>query len=276
MIIKLLNFILGIETAKDPVIDIDLHAFFDKHVDFYRSLSPQDQEEFQKRCLAFLSTTVVSGRHVEVEDADYLLVAASAVIPVWSFPQWHYFNLDEVILLPGTFNNQFQIKQADSLIKGMVATGGPLAGKMILSKPSLHHGFQNTEDKKNVGIHEFAHLIDMADGDCDGFPERMSNFAYAAPWLSLVHDKTIEIEANDSNINDYAATHKREFFAVASEYFFERPKMLKQKHPELYQSLEQFYQQQRADIEKVIKPRRKSPCPCGSGKKYKNCCEPKD
>ena len=274
MIIKLLNFILGIDSPDAPEISIDLHTFFYENVDFYRSLSTHDQEEFQKRCLAFLETTLVSGRNVTVDDSDYLLVAASAVIPVWSFPQWHYFNLDEVILLPGTFNKDFQIKQADSLIKGMVASGGPLAGKMILSKPSLHHGFKNTEDKKNVGIHEFTHLIDMADGDCDGFPERMAAFSYSAPWFSLVHDKTIEIEEENSNISDYAATHQREFFAVASEYFFERPKMLKQKHPQLYQSLEQFYQQQRADIEKVIKPRRKSPCPCGSGKKYKNCCEP--
>jgi len=51
---------------------------------------------------------------------------------------------------------------------------GPLHGKMALSKPHLHLGFKNSRDKHNVGIHEFVHLIDMADGNCDGFPERLS------------------------------------------------------------------------------------------------------
>tara|TARA_R110001592_G_scaffold103298_2_gene291140 strand:- start:6875 stop:7033 length:159 start_codon:yes stop_codon:yes gene_type:complete len=52
-----------------------------------------------------------------------------------------------------------------------MVSAGPLTGKSAFSKPALHHGFANTYDKHNVGIHETVHLIDLTDGD--GFPERL-------------------------------------------------------------------------------------------------------
>ena len=48
---------------------------------------------------------------------------------------------------------------------------GSMAGKLVLSKPRLHLGFKNARDKYTVGIYEFVHFIDMADGYCDDFPE---------------------------------------------------------------------------------------------------------
>jgi Mlc titration factor MtfA (ptsG expression regulator) len=99
-------------------------------------------------------------------------------------------------------------------------------------------------------------------------------FAYSIPWLNLIEKKIQEIDNNDSNIRDYAATNKVEFFAVASEYFFERPRMLKSKHPELYKNLQLIYQQNVAEISSDVNIRKKDPCPCGSGKKYKRCCLP--
>lgn len=79
----------------------------------------------------------------------------------------------------------------------------------------------------------------------------------------------------ESNIRQYGATNEQEFFAVASEYFFERPKMLKAKHPELYQSLQKLYQQDVAEIQLDVATRKKDHCPCGSGKRHKRCCLPK-
>lgn len=205
-------------------------------------------------------------------DEDRLLVAASAIIPVWGFPKWHYFNLKSVFLLNQSFNDKLEFGQPDSLITGMVGSG-VLAGKLLLSKPHLYLGFQNAKDKHNVGIHEFVHLIDMADGACDGLPERfLKDYAFSTPWLALVQHKINEIDLGQSNIRDYGATNQAEFFAVASEYFFERPKMLKDKHPELFNMLTQVYNQDVLNIEKDTKIYKNSPCPCGSGKKYKRCC----
>lgn len=250
-------------------------VFLQQKVSFYRNLSTAEQLCFEQRCLLFLDTTrVESSQDVEVVDNDKLLVAASAIIPVWGFPGWHYFNIESVILLPARFNEKYQYGLSDSRISGMVGTG-VMSGKMVLSKPDLHQGFENSRDKQNVGIHEFVHLIDMADGQCDGFPERVAQFEFSAPWFDFVQHKINEVTLGKSNINDYATTNQAEFFAVSSEYFFERPKMLQRKHPQLYDYLSNFYQQNLAEINSAIAPKKNQPCPCGSGRKYKRCCLPK-
>ncbi len=248
--------------------------FLNDKVVFYRTLNDKDKILFQQRSLLFLQTTAVEAGQIEVSDEDCLLVAASAIIPVWGFPKWHYFNLRAVYLFPGVFNENFECGQPDSTISGMVGTG-PMTGKMALSRPHLYSGFENSRDKKNVGIHEFAHLVDMADGDCDGFPERLQAFRFSIPWFDLIEKKIKEIDSRRSNIRDYGASNRAEFFAVASEYFFERPQLLKNKHPHLYESLTEFYQQEVLAIAEDIKPRKKAPCPCGSGKRYKRCCMPR-
>ncbi|MGH1486057.1 MAG: zinc-dependent peptidase [Cellvibrionaceae bacterium] len=248
-------------------------VFLADNVAFYRVLSDEDKCIFEQRCLLFINSTRVEAGAFVVSDEDRLLVAASAVIPVWGFPDWHYFNVAAVFLLPGAFNDKFECGKPDSTISGMVGTG-PMKGKMALSSPHLYLGFQNSRDKSNVGIHEFVHMIDMADGFCDGLPERLHKFECTAQWFDFVEHKINQINKGDSNINRYGATNRQEFFAVASEYFFERPEMLKQKHPKLFSVLSDFYQQNVLEIEKDIQIRGKAPCPCGSGQRYKRCCLP--
>ena len=240
-------------------------------VSFYRTLTQAEKRLFDERARLFLETTQVESGQLDVTDTDRLLVAASAVIPVWGFPDWHYFNVSKVILLPGAFNEQFECGQPDSLITGMVGAG-LMSGKLVMSRPALHLGFSNSKDKHNVGIHEFVHLVDMADGDCDGFPERLKEHAYSIAWFELVEKKINDIELRESSIRDYGATNKAEFLAVASEYFFERPKMMQSKHPVLFQSLSDLYRQDVMRIAEDLQPRRKAPCPCGSGRRYKHCC----
>jgi Mlc titration factor MtfA (ptsG expression regulator) len=129
----------------------------------------------------------------------------------------------------------------------MVGTGY-MDGKMILSKKALHHGFKNETDKKNTAIHEFVHLIDKMDGEIDGVPEVLLEKQYILPWLDLMDQKIKEINKGKSDINAYGGTSKIEFFTVASEYFFERPKLLSKKHPELYKLLEQIFKQDMINI----------------------------
>lgn len=271
----LTEFLSAKPTTKDIAWQQEWTDFLNEKVAFYRTLDGEDKALFNQRVILFLQTTSIESGQFEVTEEDALLVAASAIIPVWGFPKWHYFNLKAVYLLPGSFNGDFVCGQPDSTISGMVGTG-PMSGKMALSKPHLYLGFENTRDKHNVGIHEFAHLVDMADGDCDGFPERLRAYQYSYPWFDLVNKKTNEICNKKSNIRDYGATNSAEFFAVASEYFFERPKMLQQKHPQLFEALTDFYQQDVMAIAEDVRVRKNSRCPCGSGKKYKRCCMPRD
>ncbi len=264
-------FFLPDDTPSIEPLDKRSRQFLNNTVSFYRALTDEEKLTFEKRALLFLHTTQVIGHDVEITDEDCLLIASAAIILVWKFPRWHYVNLDTVYLVSGAFNDQADLGKHDSHNLGVVGNGA-LYGKMILSKPALHYGFSNDQDKHNVALHEFAHLLDMADGDADGFPERMKAFAFSAPWINLVRQETQKIHEQKSNINPYASTNHVEFFAVATEYFFEQPKHLKHTHPDIYQHLESFYQHDVAAIETSILPRKKSPCPCGSGKRYKRCC----
>jgi hypothetical protein len=67
---------------------------------------------------------------------------------------------------------------------------------------------------------------------------------YVIPWLDLIQRKIKQIQANRSDINPYGATSKAEFFAVASEYFFERPDLLSTRHPELFKLLSAIFRQE--------------------------------
>ena len=82
---------------------------------------------------------------------------------------------------------------------------------------------------------------------------------------------------NHAYFKDYAYTNDQEFLAVLAEYFFKSPELLQKKDPELYGMLrEMFHQDTRSILNEPNLRRQKfdrnSPCPCGSGKKYKQCC----
>lgn len=271
--IKLLKRFLFLEEKTTSHAPLEQHYrdFLNKKVPFFRSLNERDQLAFEKRVLLFLDSTSIVGHDVEVTDEDCLLIAAAAIILVWKIPEWHYINLHTVYLVSSSFNDQAELGKANSTSTGVVGNGD-LYGKMILSKPALHHGFNVEHDKSNVALHEFAHLIDMRDGTADGFPERLKQHIFATPWLELVRQETIKIHQGKSRINKYATTNSVEFFAVATEYFFEDPKLLLRKHPEIYEALQSIYKNDLAAIEQTRQPRKKEPCPCGSGKRYKHCC----
>jgi Mlc titration factor MtfA (ptsG expression regulator) len=127
-------------------------------------------------------------------------------------------------------------------VLGMVGTGA-MNRIMILVKPDLIQGFRNAEDKRNVGVHEFAHLVDKSDGVVDGLPGVGLDREAIGPWIDLVRRKMQEISDDESDINRYALTNEAEFFSVVSEYFFERPGLMKQKHPELFAMLQKVFRQ---------------------------------
>ena len=245
-----------------------------QEINFYNALNPEERKRFEYKVQEFLLNCRITGIQTEVDDTDRLLVASSAVIPIFEFPKWHYINLFEVLLYPSSFDENFNTTGPDRRILGMVGTGF-MDGKMILSKRALHQGFDNTSDKRNTAIHEFVHLIDKMDGSIDGVPSLLLERPYVIPWLDLIQKKIDDIYENNSDINPYGGTNKAEFFAVISEYFFERPKLLAHKHPELYEMLEDIFDQD-MDERILLKERqslgRNSPCPCGSEKKFKKCC----
>lgn len=214
------------------------------HVLFYRNLSGSERKRFRNRMMRFLSEVYIEGVKTDVEDLDKVLIAASAVIPVFGFKDWHYNNLSGIIIYPDNFNAalEFEHHGEKRTISGLVGSGR-FENQMILSRKALRRGFANETDKKNTSVHEFVHLIDKMDGEADGVPERLLQRQYITPWLKLMHDEMEAINNNESDIRSYGGTSEVEFLAVASEYFFERPDLFKKKHPELFEMLEKCFQQ---------------------------------
>jgi Mlc titration factor MtfA (ptsG expression regulator) len=253
----------------------------EKDVAYYRALSEDKKRLFETEIQIFLHETRITGIKCEVDDRTMILAAASAEIPVFAFEDWEYNNLGEILIYPGAFTKDFRTEGEGRNVWGMVGTG-VMQGIMILSKPALLGGFENAQDKQNVGIHEFAHLLDAADGVYDGVPRAFLEHKYIAPWLAIMHYETQRIHSGESKMNPYAATAPEEFFAVATEYFFEHPEVMHQRKPELYELLCKVFQQDTKSKYKNavlnmfnytgIKVGRNAPCPCGSGEKYKNCC----
>ncbi len=212
-------------------------------VAFYSRLETPERQRFETSVLRFLDEVRITGVGTEVNDTDQLLVAASAVIPLFGFPGWYYRKLNEVILYEGPFSEDYETTSGEERnILGRVGGSG-MTGTMILSKPSLYHGFEQPNSSSHVGIHEFVHLLDRADGGTDGLPEMLLEQPYIIPWVQQMHREIKAIQMGESDINPYGSTNEAEFFSVVSEYFFKQPKLLEKHHPELFALLERIFRQ---------------------------------
>ncbi len=256
-------------------------AILQREVVFFRALDPEQQKRFRRELQVFLGEKRITGIKLELDTTTRVLTAASAIIPIFGFPEWEWDQINEILVYPNRFDREFAFEGGTQRhTTGMVGTGA-LNRLMILSKPDLLGGFRNPGDKRNVGLHEFAHLVDKSDGTIDGLPGVGLERAAIGPWIELVRRKMQEMRRGDSDINPYGLTNEAEFFAVTTEYFFERPGVMERKHPELYAMLSRVFNQNPGERAAVLAremtrgpPRlgRNSPCPCGSGVKYKRCC----
>lgn len=119
-------------------------------------------------------------------------------------------------------------------------------GTVVLSWDSVKTGAANFNDGQNVTMHEFAHRLDQADGTSDGAPILEHSSAYAS-WARVLSKEYEQLQRSAGKkrrktvLSKYGATNPAEFFAVATEAFFEKPKSLMKKHPELYEELMSFY-----------------------------------
>jgi MtfA peptidase len=247
----------------------------ERRVRFYRALDDAQKERFRQMVSVFLDEIQVTGVRTEVDDTVRVLVAAGAIIPVFGFEDWDYHRLGEVLVYSGAFDRGYRTEQAaDANILGLTGLGH-LRGVVILSKPSLLAGFADAPIPENVGVHEFAHLVEQEEVE-DGLPPEVPP-EVVRQWVGYVARELAHPLNRRAGISDYAYTNEHEFFAVLSEYFFGAPEVLKAKGPVLYDLLRQLFHQDPAALTSHLprirrRARRNGRCPCGSGKKFKDCC----
>lgn len=223
-----------------PIPPRKAHALLLKHVRFYAALSREEQASFRERAKAFLEAVrITPAVGVQLKALDRMYVACAAIIPVFRFPGWTYRNLNEVVIHPGNFSKDFKGAPEDQTVMGMVGDGA-MHRTMVISIDALRTGFEQ-QGRGNTAIHEAVHLLDKSDGAVDGIPEMLLTEDLTAQWLDVMHREIAAIRAGKSDINPYGATSEAEFLAVVSEYYFQRPTFMKEKHAELFGLLEEMY-----------------------------------
>ncbi len=240
LIVLIILFVFETRIKEIILLPDNFRLLLNDYVRFYQRLDEEGKEKFEERVQQFLTSVRITGVNAVVEDLDRVLIAAGAIIPVYAFPDWQYVNLHEVLVYPGTFNEDFDQEGWQRSISGMVGSGA-MQNVMIISKWQLRQGFINSSDSRNTAIHEFAHLIDKMDGTMDGVPEIILERQHINRWVTMMNRTIQQMKNEGSDIDMYGATNQAEFFAVISEYFFERPDLLKENHPELYEMLERIY-----------------------------------
>jgi Mlc titration factor MtfA (ptsG expression regulator) len=180
-----------------------------------------------------------------------LAIAAPACLLVLGIPHLGvYPRLREIIVRQEGFGDDVDAIGPDGthyLIPQLAAGQAWLRGPVILAWSSVTRSVAQPDDGYNVVLHEFAHVLDMQDAMAGGTPPLESE-AQEAAWTRVF---TAEYKAlvraigrgQPTLLHPYAATNAAEFFAVATEHFFEQPRELKRRHAELYAQLSQFYNQ---------------------------------
>lgn len=229
----------------------DWAKLLERRVAFYRQLDEDDRRRFEADVRIFLAEQQIYGAgdpdtqgQLEIDDETRLLIAASAATLGHGMPDFEWPRLRDIVVHPRTFDEDYRSDGDEHpTIAGMVHYQGPI----LYSERDLKHGFRR-RDGHNVGLHELAHVLDMADGHADGVPVG-ADWVSHAPWLEIITDRLRKLRRHQYPhvLRDYAGTNEAEFFAVAVEAFFERPRRLRDKDPELYEMLRDYFGQDPAE-----------------------------
>jgi Mlc titration factor MtfA (ptsG expression regulator) len=211
-----------------------------------RTLSADETEKLKRLALVFLAEKQFSGAAgVQVTDEMRLSIAAQACLPVLELGLDWYAGWTGIVIYPGDFrvrrsemDEDGVLHEWDDELAGEAMPGGPV----VLSWDAAAHDAQI-----NVVIHEFAHKLDMLNGEANGVPPLhagMNRRAWAAAFDAALQGFCDALErGRETWLDPYAAEHPSEFFAVISEAFFEQPQETRRRYPDVYDQLRLFYRQ---------------------------------
>ena len=213
---------------------------------FVGNLSDEEGRRLKDLVILFLSEKEFSGAHgLKVSDAMRVSIAAQACLPILELGLDWYEGWSGIVVYPGDFRvRRSSVDEAgvlhewDDELAGEAMPGGPV----VLSWDAAAN-----DPEMNVVIHEFAHKIDMLNGEPNGRPPLhagMDAKAWAAAFAQAYEGFCDAVErGKDTWLDPYAAEHPSEFFAVISEAFFRDPQETQRRYPDVYDQLRRFYRQ---------------------------------
>lgn len=223
----------------------------ESNVPFYNNLPPEDKAELQRHVLIFIAEKRFEGcGGLAITDEIKITIAAQACMLLLHRKTDYYPGLSSILVYPSAFI----AGRTENLPSGVVAETPQVLlgeswhrGSVVLSWDDIKHDVADINDGHNVVFHEFAHQIDSSGGKGDSTAVLNNRSSYIAWARALQKDYKKLRRAQSQNhptlLNKYGATNPAEFFAVVTEFFFEKPGELKAAHPELYNELKRFYQQ---------------------------------
>jgi len=204
------------------------------------------EPKLRELALLFLAEKEFSGAHaLEVTDVMRVSIAAQACTPILELGLDWYGGWRGIVVYPGDFRVRRQEVDEDGVVHeweddlaGEAMPGGPV----VLSWDAAAH-----DPAINVVIHEFAHKLDMLNGEADGLPPLHAGMD-ARAWRATFDDAYAGFcdavdRGRDTWLDPYAAEHPSEFFAVISEAFFSEPRETKRRYPDVYDQLMRLYRQ---------------------------------
>jgi Mlc titration factor MtfA (ptsG expression regulator) len=220
-------------------------------VPYVRRLPPEDQAELMGHVQVLLHEKNFEGcGGLQVTDEIKVTIAAQAAVLLLHRETDYFPRLTTILVYPAAYwANARRQEPGGITVEGPEARAGESwrADTVVLSWDDVRKGASDIHDGHNVVFHEFAHQIDGESGGTEGAPDLGSRSRYVAWARVLGHEfETLreEIRKDHATLLDrYGATNPAEFFAVATECFFERPRALKRLHPELYDQLAGFFRQ---------------------------------
>ena len=217
----------------------------------YFRLMPADlQLQLKQHIQVFLAEKQFVGCNgVKITDDIRVTVAAQACLLLLNRKTDYYPKLKTILIYPSAFIKEQLTTQAGGVQfaqKSVLAGESWDFGKVVLSWQDTIEGAMIPDDGRNVVIHEFAHQLDQENGRANGAPILAKGQNYndwSAAFLAQFNQLQRQAAYGELSLFDhYGATNPAEFFAVASEVFFEKAKAFQQQFPELYQQLRQYYQ----------------------------------
>lgn len=216
---------------------------------FYSGMPPDMQSELLGHIKQFLFFKEFVGcAGLTVTEEMRVTVAACACLLLLNRPTSGFAKVRWIYLYPAEFIVRHTVKDAAGVVSnehGVLSGEAWGHGRIILSWDSVRKGVYDFNDGRNVVLHEFAHQLDGESGSMNGAPLLYSKGAYGS-WAAIMSREYNALVdhtyfGKPSVLDEYGATNPAEFFAVATESFFEEPEALADEHKELYEQLMSYF-----------------------------------
>lgn len=232
---------------RPPAIPDALWRLTLQRLPFLAALGAGEQARLKTMAEQFLADkqfTAVGG--LALSDEICVTIAAQGCLPVLELGLGAYADWVGIVVYPDEFVVPRRIEDADGVVheyadvlSGEAWPGGPLLVSW--------HDVQLAGDGYNVVLHEFAHKLDMLNGEADGVPALHSGLTVEA-WEDALYDAYEDFcrrvdSGEETRLDPYASESPEEFFAVASEAFFETPALVAGDYPAFYDLLRRYYRQ---------------------------------